>query len=204
MVSSFFLHQNFAIMMLDMPLLLFSNFPKINHLLIKLLPIGGVYLLWALHWGVVEKWHTLGKNPTCIPPDFNSSMLVIWEEMWHSMPQSCTISVTVHGLLQQYRKRCRAKRKRPRDASESPPALLPISFALAKDWLLKQQKAQSKALETGAVNEEVREMVADLNRSLAEQLASTATLDVSARLFFHAQCFNVKTLTFLEINICSG
>ena len=82
----------------------------------------------------VARLRTLGGDPTCVPPDFNSSMLAIWEEMWHSIPQSGRISVTVYGLLQQYRERCRAERKRPRDASESPPALLPVSFALAKDW----------------------------------------------------------------------
>ena len=60
--------------------------------------------------------------------------------------------------------------------SQGPPALLPVSFALAKDWLPKQQKAQSEALETGAVNEEAREVVANSNRSLAEQPASTAAL----------------------------
>ena len=57
-----------------------------------------------------------------------------------------------------------------------PPALLPVSFAQAKDWLLRQQQAQSEALQTGAVNEDAQEVVADLNRSLAEQPASTAAL----------------------------
>ena len=52
----------------------------------------------------------------------------------------------------------------------------PVSFAQAKDWLLRQQKGQSEALETGAVNEDTREVVADLNCSLAEQPASTAAL----------------------------
>ena len=79
-------------------------------------------------------------------------------------------------MLQQYKERCRAERKRQHDSSESSPALLPVSFALAKDWLLKQQKAQSEALQTGAVNEDAREVVADLNRALAEQPTSTAAL----------------------------
>ena len=103
-------------------------------------------------------------------------MSAIWEELWHSMPQSGKISVTVNSLLQQYKERCRAERKRPRDSDEGPPALLPVSFAQAKDWLLKQQKALSEALETGAVNEKAREVVADLSRSLAEQSTSTAAL----------------------------
>ena len=125
----------------------------------------------------------MGGEPTCVPPDFNSSMLAIWEELWHSMPQSGKVGVTVNSLLQRYKERCRAQRKRPRHPSASPPALLPVSFALAKDWLLKQQKAQSEALQTGAVNEDAREVVAYLNRSLAEQPASTtALLEQPARL----------------------
>lgn len=98
------------------------------------------------------------------------------------MPQSGGVSNTVNNLLQRYKERCRAERKRPRPSSEGPPALLPVSFAQAKDWLLKQQKAYSEALQTGAVNEDVREVVADLNRSLAEQPTSTtALLDQPAR-----------------------
>ena len=92
------------------------------------------------------------------------------------MPQSGRVSVTVNSLLQRYKERCRAKRKRPRDSTETPQALLPVSFAQAKDWLLRQQKAQSEALQTGAVNEDARVVVADLNRSLAELPASTAAL----------------------------
>lgn len=86
------------------------------------------------------------------------------------------VSVTVNSPLQQYKERCRAERKQPRHSPESSAALLPVSFAQAKDWLLRQQKGQSEALQTGAVNEEAREVVADLNRSLAEQPASTAAL----------------------------
>ena len=92
------------------------------------------------------------------------------------MPQSSRVSVTVQGLLQRYRERCREEMNRPRTSSESPPALLPVSFALAKDWLFKQQKASSKALQCGAVNEDARAVVADLSCSLAEQPASIATL----------------------------
>lgn len=124
----------------------------------------------------VARLRAMGGDPTCVPPDFNRSMLAIWEELWHSMPRSGRVSVLVSNLLQSYKERCRAERKRPRDSTESPAALLPVSYAQAKDWLLKQQKAQSEPLQTGAVNEEAREVVADLNRSLAEQPASTAAL----------------------------
>ena len=92
------------------------------------------------------------------------------------MPQSGRVGIAVNSLLQRYKERCRAERKRPRHSSESPAALLPVSFAQAKDWLFRQQKAQSEALQTGAVNEDAREVIADLNRSLAEQPASTAAL----------------------------
>ena len=51
-----------------------------------------------------------------------------------------------------------------------------MSFAQAKDWLLRQQKSQCEALQSGAVNEEACEVVVELNRSLAEQPASTAVL----------------------------
>ena len=112
----------------------------------------------------------------CVPPDFNRSMLAIWEELWHAMPQSGRVSVSVKTLLQQYKERCTAERKRPHHSSESPAPLLPVSFALAKDWLLKQQKAQSEALQSGAVNEDAQQVIADLSSSLAEQPASTAAL----------------------------
>ena len=92
------------------------------------------------------------------------------------MPQSGRVSVIVKSLLQKYKERCTAERKQPQHSSESPAPLLPVSFALAKDWLLKQQKAQSLALQTGAVNEDAQEVVSDLSSSLAEQPASTAAL----------------------------
>ena len=127
-------------------------------------------------WRNISRLRAMGGDPTCVPPDFNSSMLAIWEELWHSMPQSGRVSVTVNSLLQRYKEHCRAERKRLQHSGDSPPALLPISFAQAKDWLLRQQKAQSEALQTGVVNEDAREVVTDLNHSLAEQPASTATL----------------------------
>ena len=94
-------------------------------------------------------------------------MKVIWEELWESKPQSGRISVTVNKLLQQYKERCRTERKRKLD-DESPLALLPVSFAQAKDWLMKQQRAQSETVEAGAVNEEAREVISDLSHSLEE------------------------------------
>ena len=116
----------------------------------------------------------MGGFLTCVPPDFNRSMLAVWEELWHSMTQSSNVSAMVNTLLQKYRKHCREERKRLKDLT--PPALLPVSFAQAKDWLLQQQKAQSQALQVGAVNEEAREVVTELHQSLAEQPASTAAL----------------------------
>ena len=95
----------------------------------------------------------MGGDPTCVPPDFNSSMLAVWEELW---PQSGKVSATVNTL-------CRAERKRLQDLAETPLALLPVSFVQAKDWLLRQQKAQSQALQIGAVNKEAREVVTELN-----------------------------------------
>ena len=86
------------------------------------------------------------------------------------------MSVTVKTLLQQYKERCTAERKRLHHSSESPAPLLPVSFALAKDWLLKQQKAQSEALQSGAVNKDAQQVIADLSSSLREQPASTAAL----------------------------
>ena len=124
----------------------------------------------------VSRLRSVGGDPTCVPPDFNNSMLAVWEELWHTMPQSGRVGVTVTTLLQRYKERCRAERKRMQDTAETPPALLPVSFARAKNWLLRQQQAQSQALQIGAVNEEAREVVAELSLCLAEQPASTATL----------------------------
>ena len=92
------------------------------------------------------------------------------------MPQSGRVSVTIKSLLQKYKEHCTAERKRPRHLSGSPAPLLPVSFALAKDCLLKQQKVQSEALQTDAVNEDAQEVIADLTSSLSEQPASTAAL----------------------------
>lgn len=48
--------------------------------------------------------HATGGDPTCVPPDFNSSML---EELWHSMSRSGQDSITVNTLLQNYKEHCR-------------------------------------------------------------------------------------------------
>lgn len=123
----------------------------------------------------VPRLRAMGGDPTSVPP----GMQAIWEELWHAMPQSGRVGSAVHTLLRQYRERCQAAMKQPRDRSQSPPALLPVSFAQAKDWLLRQQRAQS---ESGAVIEEARQVIADLSHSLSEQSTSTAALlDIPAR-----------------------
>lgn len=73
----------------------------------------------------VQRLRAMGGDPMCVPPDFNSTMLSVWEELWHLMPQSGKVSVTVNSLLQHYKEYCTDERNRPRDASESPAALLP-------------------------------------------------------------------------------
>ena len=98
----------------------------------------------------IARRRAMGGDTTCVPPNFNNTMLSVWNDMWHSMPQSGKISVTVSTLLQRYREHCTAERQQSRHSSESPAALLPVSFSQAKDWLLKRQKAQCQALETGS------------------------------------------------------
>ena len=95
-------------------------------------------------------------------------MLSVWEGLWHSMPQGGKTGTIVSNLLERYNEHCLAERRQPREANESPAALLPVSFAQAKDWLLKQQKHKSLALQMGAVNEDAREVVTELNRCLAD------------------------------------
>ena len=108
----------------------------------------------------------MGGDPSCVPPNFNPSMLAVWEEILNSMPQSGKVSATVTSMIQKYKERCQQERKTPRLPTQAPPALLPVSFAQAKDWLLKQQKVLSEPLSYGAVNEEAREVMMDLNISL--------------------------------------
>lgn len=113
---------------------------------------------------------------TSVPPDFNTSMKTIWEELWESMPQTGSISTVIGKLLLQYRERCQSERKRRQDGDQCPLALLPVSYAQAKDWLRNQQKVQSEAISVGAVNESAREVVTELSYSLTEQSTSTAHL----------------------------
>ena len=100
-------------------------------------------------------------------------MQAIWEGLWGAMPQSGKTGSTVRTLLAQSKERCRAARKRLHEAS--PLALLPVSLAQAKDKLLHQQLNLSESLESGAVNEEAQDVVADLDHPLNEQSASIAT-----------------------------
>lgn len=92
------------------------------------------------------------------------------------MPQSGKIGTTVHSLLQGYKQRCQQVRE-TRDPTQSPPALLPVSFAQAKNWLLRKQRAQSEPLEVGAVNEEAQEVLTDLSCSLDDPGSSADLLD---------------------------
>ena len=96
------------------------------------------------------------------------------------MPQSGEVGVTVHvhTLHQRYTRSTAGQRGSSQAVRwrHLPPALLPVSFAQAKDWLLRQQKKHSEALHVEAVNEEAREVVSKLSRSLAEQPAAIAAL----------------------------
>ena len=58
----------------------------------------------------VARLRAMGGDPTCVPPDFNRGTLTMWEELWHSMPQSGSVSNAVNNLLQRYKERCRAER----------------------------------------------------------------------------------------------
>lgn len=117
----------------------------------------------------------MGGNATCVPPNFNTTMESVWVELWNSMPQSGKVGVTVKQL-QHYKERCQIERKSQLDMDESPLALLPVSFAQAKDWLLKQQRAHSVAIEVGTVNEAARQVVSELRQALSDQPTSTARL----------------------------
>ena len=78
------------------------------------------------------------------------------------MPQSGKIGAVVHKLLQKYKEKCR------RDTQERT-LLFPVSFAYAKTWLLKQQQLSTQAIVMGTVNEEAREVVAELYQSQLDQ-----------------------------------
>lgn len=82
---------------------------------------------WNVAWFL-----SMGGDPTCIPPDLNTPMVTIWDEFWE-WPQSGSVNVTVKQLLQQYKEWCQAEWKKQQNGDECPLALLPVSFALAKD-----------------------------------------------------------------------
>ena len=76
-------------------------FRKIQRLLVLSawihLQVGKAFLSHSLtlHLDVGTMWHAC----------------MLWEELWHSMPQSGRVSITVNSLLQNYKECCRAERK---------------------------------------------------------------------------------------------
>ena len=119
----------------------------------------------------------MGGDVTSVPPDFNVNMTGIWNELWQSMPQTGRPGVVVKQLMTQYKQRCEDERKKhEQDGDRCPLDLFPVSFAHAKDWLLKKQRAQSEALMAGAVNETAREVITELSQSLDEPSTSAASL----------------------------
>ena len=119
----------------------------------------------------------MGGDVTSVPPDFNVNMTAIWNELWQSMPQTSKPGVVVKQLMIQYKKCCDDERKKhEQDGDRCPLDLFPVSFAYAKDWLLKKQRAQSEALMAGAVNETAREVITELSQSLDEPSTSAASL----------------------------
>ncbi len=92
------------------------------------------------------------------------------------MPETGNTSPKVQELLKLYKERCKEELDRPRTSTEPPPALLPVSFAQAKNCILKQQRSRSQAIESGAVNEEARSVVTELRFSLSEQASAAMEL----------------------------
>ena len=123
----------------------------------------------------VTSLRAMGGDPVCVPPDFNSEMTAIWNQLWHSMPQTGQVSLTIKNLLQKYKERCAAERKK-NSHTKSPAPLLPVSFGQAKDWVLRQQRAQSIAIQEGIVNDSAREVVLELRQSLTQQPPFAAAL----------------------------
>ena len=123
----------------------------------------------------VARFRSMGGDVSSVPPDFNPTMKSIWDELWMSLPQSGGVGANVKQLIQKYKKRCQDERQ-SQEKDQCPLALLPVSFAQAKDWLLKKQKIYSEAIVAGTVNEAAREVVTDLNRFLTEQPTSTALM----------------------------
>ena len=102
---------------------MFSFCSKIHRLL--LCQIGEVFLFLVLHLHISIMHHAW-----VIPHVFLQILTAICclsgSSQGHSVARS-------QSLFLSYRERCRAERKQPRESSESPPALLPASFALAKE-----------------------------------------------------------------------
>ena len=93
------------------------------------------------------------------------------------MPQTGRPGVVVKQLLTQYKKRCEDERKKhEQDGDRCPLDLFPVSFAHAKDWLLKKHRAQSEAFMAGAVNKTAREVITELSQSLDKPTTSAASL----------------------------
>lgn len=125
----------------------------------------------------VPRYRCLGGDSTCVSPNFNEAMIDVWEELREEMPQSGRISTSIHQLLQKYKDRCNVERKRQRQSDQSHIALLPVSFALAKDWIISKKREHSEALQQmGTVNEEARRVVSELTCCLLDQSTSTARL----------------------------
>lgn len=47
----------------------------------------------------VAHFHSRGGHSTCAPPDFNDSMLAMWEELWNAMPQTGRVNLTMKYLI---------------------------------------------------------------------------------------------------------
>ena len=91
------------------------------------------------------------------------------------MPQTGQVSLTITNLLQKYKEWCAAERKK-RSHMQSRTPLLPVSFGQAKDWMLRQQRAQSIAIQEGIVNDSAREAVSELRQPLTQQPPFAAAL----------------------------
>ena len=110
----------------------------------------------------------MGGDVTCVTPDFNDTIL---EQLYDTMPQSGKIGAVVHKFLQKYKEKCREEREKLRDTQEST-LLLPV----CKDLVAEQQKLSTQAIEMRTVNEEAREVVAELHQSLLDQPPSITAL----------------------------
>ena len=146
-----------------------SDFPKLHHFFFFF------FYLWASP--IQEDWKTAplpqvspGRNsnvprlramsgdPLCVPPNLIEEMEAVW--LWFSMPQRGSPSTLLKTLLEQYCEHSREMRKQRRPG-ETPPALLPVSFAQAKEWLLRQ-RGESSAIAAGARNKVTRNLTEEV------------------------------------------